>query len=478
MGRRVKQAGKSVALGLLLSLVLFGVALAAEKEEPVYSLGDIWDGISSFFDADKDPNPVKTIEKDEKTSSEEKKDGVIVAKRLDSAASSDKEKAPPKIEPYKVYQAPAVESEAPRKIGLSSLDEKNYAVSGSVAVFTGWDEASSSAAAAPVSALPSKFFPLFSAENRDSVQFLPLATSVDLEAMHPGVSRAIIAVHDVTRGAGEILAMLMTLGGADGGATVVLAPHFPLEVDIARFSAHLPEQGRVIARWPALRGWIDGGLSGGAGGISSFSALDFLALFLADKTRFPAMKTIVLAGYGAGGEFVQRYAAVGRAPELLAQDGVEVRFVVAQPSSYLYFSNLRPSDNGSAFSIPRDGGCPNFNSYPYGLENLGVYSRRKGVQALRIAYPLKRVYYLIGEESSGIAVDPFGDVSCAANLQGKGRFARAQAYARHIQQSFGEESAKTHIFSTVKNAAHDPVALFGSSCGLSALFGDGQCLPK
>src|SRR4029078_9544005 len=43
----------------------------------------------------------------------------------------------------------------------------------------------------------------------------------------------------------------------------------------------------------------------------------------------------------AGAQSVNRYAAVGRGPDVLAARGLRVRFVVANPSTYLYFSRER-----------------------------------------------------------------------------------------------------------------------------------------
>jgi pimeloyl-ACP methyl ester carboxylesterase len=46
----------------------------------------------------------------------------------------------------------------------------------------------------------------------------------------------------------------------------------------------------------------------GTKNVSSFRVYDDLFAWLADRSRFPALKRIVLAGHSGGGQVVQRYA--------------------------------------------------------------------------------------------------------------------------------------------------------------------------
>jgi hypothetical protein len=75
---------------------------------------------------------------------------------------------------------------------------------------------------------------------------------------------------------------------------------------------------------------------------------------LADRSLFPNLKAVVLAGHSGGGQLVQRYAVVGKAAAALTSTGIHLRYVVANPSSYLYFSDERPS---------RGGGCRDFKHW-------------------------------------------------------------------------------------------------------------------
>ncbi len=62
----------------------------------------------------------------------------------------------------------------------------------------------------------------------------------------------------------------------------------------------------------------------------------------------------VIAGHGMGGDFVQRYAAFGQAPDILEKEGIGVRFIVANPSSYLYFTASRTSEAGRKLSSAKE----------------------------------------------------------------------------------------------------------------------------
>ena len=84
----------------------------------------------------------------------------------------------------------------------------------------------------------------------------------------------------------------------------------------------------------ALRLWIEGGLDN-AGKTGSFNAMDNL---LADmKRRWPSLQTITVAGFSAGAQFVQHYVGFAHPP------AVRLRYVVADPGSWLYFDHLRPN---------------------------------------------------------------------------------------------------------------------------------------
>ncbi len=406
------------------------------------------------------------------------------------AASPETASAPPA--PYRVYPSPYVpDVQEPRwgagARGVAAPEQSSQ--TDAVQTFLppldpGTLEADALMAKVPAAVLATGFFPILplNAAQGAVAQWLPYASNRALMADQSGTQRAIIFIHDLSRNASDGVAMLTTLAGNDNGATLVVAPQFPLDVDIRRFAAHLPDEGKAIARWPLGNGqngmggsWQVGGDSIAPlrqGGISSFTAIDLLLLYLADRRSFPQLQQVIIAGHGMGADFVQRYVAVGQSPDLLTMEGLPVRYLVANASSYLYFTGLRPAAAGSTFAIPQASSCRGLNDFPYGLGNLIAYARRAGTNAIRLRYPERRVMYLLSEK---IPSDMFLDRGCAANMQGKDRLTRGRNYERYLRMSFGESAEATHTFARIPNAGYDPVALLGSYCGQSVLFGDGTC---
>jgi hypothetical protein len=323
------------------------------------------------------------------------------------------------------------------------------------------------------------FFPILPFDAAPDVEpsLLPVASNHPLEESHAGLTRGIIVIHDFSRDAGKSLETVTALAGAENSSTMILAPQFLLDSDIVRFADNLPEKGKAFARW-SLGGWASGSDSlplSTQKGISSFTALDLLLLYLGDRASFPDLKEVTVIGHGEGGDFVQRYAAVGQAPDLLAEDKLPVRFVVADAASYLYLTNLRPRSNRQGFSPPDAGACKDFNTWPYGLDGLNAYARRAGENAIKTRFAARRVNYLVGENAA--KNDPAPDNSCAAAFQGADRPLRAVNYVTYTGLLFGKGTGKNQDLTVVPNTGYDATSLYSSKCGMTLLFGDGDCTP-
>ncbi len=516
------QAGKRIALsmGVLAILGVQGVAAGTAlerkqelpgKSEDVISFGDLWDSASdllpSFSSSDRQnyknaaPESLKSVTKAAPAEAKQSEPKTIEAKRIEEkpieAKQLDKAAEKPPA-PYKVYPSPYVPDEMsvsqPMSPAMDPMQEMAAQMAAQVPA-----QASPQApqlvgpqdvkpmgpppltgpATVPVTGMSRQLFPIFPLNAPPDMppQMLPVAVNRNLETDQSMISRAIIAVHDLSRNASESLTTITTLAGAENENTLIIAPQFPLEIDIARFMPYLPDKGQAIARWPVSRnsGWQTGEDSIAKPpfkGISSFTALDLLLLMLADRDRFPALQQVVLVGHGVGGDFVQRYAAVGQAPDILAKQGLPVRFLAANASSYLYLTSVRPSPVAANFTMADTTQCPNVTHYPYGLANLVPYARRSGPEAIRLRYTERRVMYLLSEN---IVNDPYLDNDCAAMAQGKDRLSRGRNYERYLRVSFGEAAERSQSFTLVPQAGYDPVALLGSYCGMAMLFGDGTC---
>ena len=324
------------------------------------------------------------------------------------------------------------------------------------------------------------YFPVlpFDAAADATPQWVPVAANHPMEGAHAGVTRAVIVIYGAERDANGALAGLSALAGAANEVTMIMAPQFLLPSDIGRFADHLPERGRTFAAWQ-MAGWQAGDDSIPAQsqkGVSSFTVIDLLLMYLADRKAFPDLTTITVAGFGAGGNFVQRYAAFGMAADALTRQNIELRLIVADASSYLYVTAVRPlwtKEGGrKGFVRPDAAACPAYNAYPYGLDHLNDYARRIGSNAAKTAYATRLVTYLNTD-----VPDAVPESNCAVLAEGTDSVTRAANYQAYIQSLYGDVAAKTQNFMLAKDASNDAVSLFGSACGMSVLFGDGFCAP-
>lgn len=132
---------------------------------------------------------------------------------------------------------------------------------------------------------------------------------------------------------------------------------------------------------------------------------------------------MVIIGNSAGGQYVNRYAAVGRIPDILAKRGISVRFIIANPSTYLYFDHERP------VAIPNAAGL---NRWRYGFEAAPGYVHSSPQQSLE-RYLARDVTIVLGSEDrdgAGLLLE----VSPAAMAQGANRLERGMNYDRHVHR--------------------------------------------
>ena len=260
-------------------------------------------------------------------------------------------------------------------------------------------------------------------------------------------------------------------GLAPPPGTLVVAPQFLAADDIG------PRQvsGDVLNWQREL--WASGLPANGPAPLSSFDAIDALLARLGDRTAFPNLNRVVLAGFSAGGQLVQRYAIVGKGEDALGRAGVVLRYVVGSPSSFAYFGGARPED-GRIVPFAAAPSCPQYNNWRYGFAgNLPPYvvaAIAPGVPALEQRYAARDVVYLAGKSD----IDPhhrFLDTSCSAEAQGADRLSRTRNYFELMRQR--DAAILRHRLWTAPGAAHNAAKVFGSLCGRRALFDDQENCP-
>ena len=233
----------------------------------------------------------------------------------------------------------------------------------------------------------------------------------------------------------------------------MIAPQFLNQADVKR--NHL---GHEVVRWMG-NDWMAGEASTGPGQISSYGALDQIIKHLGNHKLFPALKEIVVAGHSGGGQVVQRFALTGHDHPLLNSEGIRLRYVVANPSSYAYFSPQRPV----TFDIAN---CPGFNDWKYGMQNLPDYVGGRGAQQLEQDYVSRDITYLLGQQDTD-PNHPALDKSCEAETQGAYRLMRGHNYFDYLKQRHPQLG---HRLVEVPGVGHDGDKMFTSPEGEKVLF--------
>ncbi len=269
------------------------------------------------------------------------------------------------------------------------------------------------------------------------------------------IQRAVLVVHGNQRDAGRYFdrTVASAIAAQRFRDVIVLAPNFRTLEDHPAPNEHY---------WSS-HGWKTGDKSRDAGRISSFSVIDELLATLCPKNAavFPNLDTVVIIGHSAGGQFVGRYAAGGAG---CPNSAVEVRYVVMNPSSYLYVDGRRKSAVTRRFDRGAPG-CERYDEYKYGLHDLNAYMKQVGVARLRARLFTRRTYYLAGTNDTGTGGSL--DDRCEANLQGPNRLRRFENY-REYKSLFPDWTGA--VFISVPGVGHDGGKMLASESARRIMF--------
>jgi hypothetical protein len=238
-------------------------------------------------------------------------------------------------------------------------------------------------------------------------------SSRPLDAPRRQAGPLVVVVHGALRDSDRYLVHVEAAARRAGSGALVVAPQFLSDID-----SGIPDG---VLRWE-VEGWKGGYPALGPAALSSFAAMDSLL----DQLTRPAdpghRLGVVIFGNSAGGQFVNRYAAVGRGPQALARRGIPVGFVVANPSTYLYFDGDRPVAVQDGSSV---------NRWRYGFEDAPAYVRTSPRESLE-RYLGRDVAIVLGTlDNDGAA--PLLEVSPPARAQGANRLERGINYDRHVR---------------------------------------------
>ena len=262
-------------------------------------------------------------------------------------------------------------------------------------------------------------------------------------------TRAIVVIHGRLRNPNRVFRSIVTAAEKVGKleTTIILAPYFMNEEDD-------PAADELYWR---KSGWVRGDRSTRnlSPRVSSYEIMDLILQRLGNRQNFPNLRTIAVIGHSAGGQFTQRYAAGNQIEQKLL--GIRVKYVVANPSSYLYLSDRR-------FWLSNGTDC-DYNSYKYGLEDRNSYMRRLSTGEIVDRYRRRNVVYLLGDRD--VQSDRFLSQTCAANLQGPNRYLRGRTYMGYMNRFFRPHN---HRMVVVNDVGHNSHAMYTSAQGLAVLF--------
>lgn len=285
--------------------------------------------------------------------------------------------------------------------------------------------------------------------------------SYSLNARNDRIRRALVVVHGSDRDAQgyfEIGIAAARLAGALDD-TLVISPRFASRDGVTCSDRLAAEE----VNWPCEgNSWRSGGAGAGTT-LTSFDLADEILRRAGARTVFPNLQVIVVTGHSAGGQFVTRYEMANRVHDTL---GVQLRYVVANPSSYAYPDSARPATvNGKIdFRRFKAHSCESYNRWPYGLADRTGYAKTATVDELRKQLIERPTTYLLGQDDVR-PVDGF-DASCAAMAQGGSRLARGRAFAAYVNQRLGAH----HAVKIVPDCGHDAVCMFTADAALGVLF--------
>ncbi len=290
---------------------------------------------------------------------------------------------------------------------------------------------------------------------------IPIYTSVDWNKPQPDVTRALVVFHGRLRNADQYYSgakQTLAAAGMPGKGTALFVPQY-----LARRDATAHHLGADVIYWE-LSDWMGGDDSQSPGGISSFDVIDALLARLADRRIFPNLAIVVLAGHSGGGQLVQRYAAVAKGDAALLADGVKIKWIVANPSTYLYFTTDRPTADGhfAPFDASRS---QTFNNWKYGVEHPPRYVSGSADQLER-AYLGRDITYLLGGADNDPNLESL-DKTGPAEAQGDSHLSRGINFVHYLQWRHPGIPQRLFI---VPGVGHDANKVFSSPLGLSVLF--------
>ena len=304
---------------------------------------------------------------------------------------------------------------------------------------------------------------------------VPIYSNHDIDKASKVIDRVVIAAHGAGRnGPSETRLTEAAKKLQINDSTLIVLPQFLMAEDIEKHKVKSD-----VLFWNG--GWREGDFSVSTEAhtrparISSYVVIQRLLEHVLSKN--PNVKHMVFTGHSAGAQIIQRFAAGSAIDDALNAKGIQIRYVLSNPSSYLYFDKRRRVGEAldkfaepSADAIKK---CPTFDAYKLGLEGLNEFMAATGAEKLRANYAKRDIVYLLSAEDN----DPKHvqlERTCGAMMQGEHRLQRGTIHFNYASANVNDAKVGKKTLVVVPGFAHTSNIL-ASACGTSFIFDKGDC---
>lgn len=293
------------------------------------------------------------------------------------------------------------------------------------------------------------------------------------------VCTVLIVVHGSGRNADDYLSCAVaSVPNHQRDSTLVLAPRFLAPGD---GPVNATNSSVKVLRWeeffPVPHTWRYGA-DAIKTNISSFQAMDVLVEQI-NRTNFPRLQQIIVAGHSAGGQFTHRWALTSGSSAWgdkhpLPSSRIRLRVIAANPRSFCYL-DARRYVNGtlqlpSAAAIEA---CPGYDSWEWGFapgNSLACPYKDQalaevgGLERMAVRYSLRDVVYIAGE----LDVLEVRSSCEDDDFQGPNRRQRSKFFFESLNEIY---PLNVHRRSIAPNTPHDHCLVFQSDPFQEEVFG-------
>lgn len=200
--------------------------------------------------------------------------------------------------------------------------------------------------------------------------------------------------------------------------------------------------------------------------VSFYSAMDKILDLAMDRTLFPKVNQLVVAGHSMGGQAVARYALLKREKKYDAS----VKYWIGNPGSWPWLQNdTQPVTNAPLQCDPVE----LKNRWPYGLGyNLSVVPKYARSEVMQDTQPFvqrffqKQIHYGLALLDNGA-----GDTHCQAQYQGANHLERGTNFVSALATMNNNAWPVNHSLGYVAGVSHQDYPMIAATSSLDFIFG-------